>query len=270
MLESVINVSEGKDPAALTRLLEAPGSALLDVHSDPFHNRSVFSLSGPNVEEAARELTRIAVKSLNLADHEGVHPRLGVVDVVPFIPLFDTSVESALEVRNRFAEWCAAELEVPCFVYGPERSLPQIRKDAFKTLRPDFGPAEPHPTAGATCVGVRPVLVAYNLWLQNPDIAMADRIAEELRSKHVRALGLKVGDEVQVSCNLIAPDVVGPMFLYDAIAQYAPIARAELVGLVPDSIFRAIPFERREELGITEDKTIEARLTRAGFIGGRT
>jgi glutamate formiminotransferase len=269
MYECVINISEGRDVSKLTKLLEACGTALLDVHSDPYHNRSVFSMSGPDVENAAKQLATVAVEILDINNHIGVHPRMGVVDVVPFVPLFDAAIEDALETRNRFAEWMAAELDVPCFVYGPERALPQIRKDAFNALKPDFGPNKLHKTAGATCVGVRPLLVAYNLWLKVNDLALAERIAEELRSKHVRALGMQTGDAVQVSCNLLAPDVVGPMFLYDAVSQYAPIAKAELVGLVPDSVFRATPYERREELGIDEEKTIEAALTRAGFISAQ-
>lgn len=265
MIECVINISEGKNPANLTRLLEACGSALLDVHSDAHHNRSVFTMAGPDVEMAARSLTSTALEILNLDEHDGAHPRFGIVDVVPFVPLGDTHIDDAMAARNRFAEWAGSELKVPCFLYGPERSLPNVRKDAFGAIKPDFGPSAPHPTAGAIAVGVRPILVAYNLWMKEADLVKAESIADEIRGKHIRALGLQVGEHVQVSCNLLAPDVVGPMYVYDAVSSYAPIGRAELVGLIPATVYMATPYERREELDITEDKTIEARLAKAGF-----
>src|SRR5690606_8929667 len=119
------------------------------------------------------------------------------------------------------------------FVYGPERSLPEVRRRAFVDLAPDAGPPTPHPTAGAVAVGARPVLVAYNLWLAEPDLELARRLARELRSPEVRALGLAVGEEVQVSMNLVAPERVGPADVYDRVAGSTRIARAELVGLAP-------------------------------------
>ena len=140
----------------------------------------------------------------------------------------------------------AATLGVPCFLYGEERSLPQVRKEAWRTLAPDTGPREPHPTAGAMCVGARPPLVAYNVWLVEPDLALARRIAAAVRGPHLRALGLAVGRRVQVSMNLIAPGVLGPAAAYDLVAAQAPVAGAELVGLVPQDVLLA---DRARALG---------------------
>jgi glutamate formiminotransferase len=171
----------------------------------------------------------------------------------------------AVAARDRFARWAGDELGIPCFCYGPERALPDIRRHAFRDLRPDTGPDRPHPTAGAICVGARPALVAYNLWLADPDLDEARRIAAALRSAEVRALGLAVGDGVQVSCNLVAPWRVGPAEVFDQVEVAAPIARAELVGLVPESVLAAIPRERWGSLGLGEGATIEARLSGAGI-----
>ena len=187
MIECVVNVSEGRRAGVLEVLGSAARPALLDVHSDPFHHRSVFTLAGA---EAVRGLAEAAVSLLDLRQHEGVHPRLGVVDVVPFVPLVGSTLADALEERNRFARWAADHLGVPCFLYGPERDLPEIRRQAWVNLRPDTGPDEPHPTAGAMCVGARPVLVAYNVYVDDVDLAGARRIAARIRGPHLRALGL--------------------------------------------------------------------------------
>ncbi|MGH9115872.1 MAG: hypothetical protein ACRDWW_08595, partial [Acidimicrobiales bacterium] len=243
MLECVINVSEGRDKPLLAGLMAAAGSSLLDVHSDPGHNRSVLTLAGPDgaVEESARSLARAAVGVLDIASHRGAHPRIGVVDVVPWVnlvgwPVEDGPLEPALAARNRFAEWAGEELRMPCFVYGPERSLPEIRREAWLTLVPSTGPPVSHRRAGAAAVGARPVLVAYNLWLAETDLAAARLVAAEIRTAHVRTLGLSIGDQVQVSCNLVAPWTVGPEAVFDAVASRVAVARAELVGLVPRTV----------------------------------
>ena len=135
-----------------------------------------------------------------------------------------------------------------------------MRKEAWRTLAPDTGPGVPHPTAGAMCVGARPPLVAYNVWLVEPDLALARRIAAALRGPHLRALGLAAGRRVQVSMNLIAPGALGPAAAYDLVAAHAPVASAELVGLVPQDVLLAIAPERWDELDLGPDRTIEARL----------
>jgi glutamate formiminotransferase / 5-formyltetrahydrofolate cyclo-ligase len=262
MLECVVNISEGRDPAILHALDAAAGSALLDRHTDPHHHRSVFTLIGV---DAVREVAALAIELIDLREHSGAHPRMGVVDVVPFIALDGSTPVDAVAARDAYARWSAEELGVPCFLYGDERSLPTVRRDAFRTLRPDVGAGRPHPTAGTTAVGQRPVMLAYNLWLAGSDLATAERLARSLRSPAVRALGLQVGDAVQVSMNLIAPHEVGPQQVYDAVAREAAVERAELVGLAPRSVLAAVPRHRWAELDLSDERTIEARLEHAGF-----
>ncbi|WP_421121022.1 glutamate formiminotransferase [Aquihabitans daechungensis] len=257
MLECVVNISEGRDRNVIDAIARKAGADLLDVHTDADHHRSVLTLVG---EAAPRAVAREAVARLDLTSHRGAHPRIGVVDVVPFVPLDGSSTADALAARDAFGAWAAAELGVPSFRYGPERTLPDVRRGAFTTLKPDDGPAEPHPTAGAIAVGTRPVLVAYNVWLAEPDLARAKQLAASIRSSSVRALGLRVGDEVQVSMNLIDPVVVGPGAVVDAIAARAAVRRCELVGLVPRQVLEAEDAARWDELDLGPDRTIEARL----------
>jgi glutamate formiminotransferase len=265
LLECVVNVSEGADAARLAPIAAAAGPDLLDVHADADHNRAVLTLVD---EEAPRRVARVAVDRLDLAAHRGAHPRFGVVDVVPFVPLAEATMADAVAARDRFARWIGAELGVPAFAYGPERTLPDVRRRAFRDLAPDAGPAEPHPTAGAVAVGARDVLVAWNLWLAEPDLARARATAARVRGPHLRALGLQVGARVQVSMNLIAPDVVGPAEAWDAVSALVPVAGAELVGLVPAAVLERTDPQRWPQLDLTVERTIEARLAeRAGRTG---
>ena len=262
MLECVINISEGRDLDRVAQIGRAAGSALLDVHSDPHHNRSVLTVVG---EDAARAIATAAVTELDLRAHEGVHPRLGVLDVVPFIALEGSADAEAIAARDRFAAWLSGTHGVPCFLYGPERSLPEVRREAFRALAPDRGPASPHPTAGATAVGQRGVLVAYNVWLGGSDLAAARRIAAAVRGPGIRALGLLVGERLQVSMNLIEPTTLGPAEAYDRVTAAcreagATVEGAELVGLAPEAALRAVPEQRWDELDLSAERTIEARL----------
>lgn len=262
MLECVVNLSEGRDRARLEPCVAAGGRDVLDVHTDPDHNRSVVTLVG---QEAPRRVATAAVARLDLREHGGVHPRLGVVDVVPFVPLDGTPTAAALAARDAFADWLADEHGVPCFLYGPERTLPDVRRQAFHSLAPDRGPRVPHPTAGATAVGARPPLVAYNLWLDPPDVGLARAIASAVRGPSVRALGFAVGRRVQVSLNLIDPNMVGPAAAHDLVAGAARalgarVVGAELVGLLPTTVLHATDRARWAELDLGEERTIEARL----------
>jgi len=184
------------------------------------------------------------------------------VDVVPFVPLDGATMNEALVARDSFAEWAGTELELPCFVYGPERSLPEVRRAAFTSLAPSTGPSRPHPSAGACAVGARPVMVAYNLWLADRDLSRAKAIAASVRTPEVRALAFVTGDDVQVSCNLIAPHVVGPAEVYDRVAAQTAVARAELVGLIPASVLSRVTRSRWVELDLAADRTIESRVRR--------
>ena len=262
-LECVVNVSEGRDERLLARLAAVCGDDLLDVHTDPHHNRSVFTLLG---EEAPRALTATAVDRLDLRHHTGAHPRLGVVDVVPFVAL-DGDTGAARAARDAFAIWAGDALALPCFLYGDERTLPELRREAFTSLVPDTGPPSSHPTAGACAVGHRGVLVAYNVWLPGGDLAVAREVAGVVRRPGLRALGLPVGPRVQVSMNLVSPEEIGPAAAFDLVDGYARsldsrAEGAELVGLLPRSVLDAVTPERWEELDLSPDRTIEARIAR--------
>jgi len=270
-----VNVSEGRDPAVLGALAAAAGDALLDLHSDPDHNRAVLTLGGPATEAAVRDVAVAALERIDLSVHGGAHPRLGALDVVPFVPLdgggspvgAGAALDEAVVARDRFAAWAGDTLDLPCFLYGPERTLPEVRRHAFDGLAPDTGPSRPRPRSGACAVGARPALVAYNLWLARADVALARRIAAAVRGPAVRALGLDVGGRPQVSCNLLDPFVTGPADVYDAVAGLAQeaggaVEGAELVGLVPAAVVAGIPVGRLAELDLDEDRTVEARLGR--------
>lgn len=261
MLECVVNVSEGSHPALVAEIAAAAGDRLLDVHSDRHHNRSVLTLVG---EEAPQDVARAAVARLDLRRHRGVHPRFGVVDVVPFVPLSGSTMADAEAARDRFTAWIARDLGVPAFAYGRHRSLPEVRRRAFRDLAPDAGPAAPHPTAGAVAVGARGPLVAWNVWLAEPDLGRARDVAAAVRGPALRALGLQVGQRVQVSMNLVAPDVVGPAEAWDRVAALVPLAGAELVGLVPTAVLERTDPARWAQLDLDRDRTIESRLARAG------
>ena len=262
MLECVINISEGQDATVLDAVAASAGNGLLDIHTDRHHHRSVFTVVG---EDAARAVTATAVSLIDLRTHTGVHPRIGAVDVVPFVPLGSSTMQDAMLARDRFCTWAASELAIPCFAYGPERTLPEVRRRAFTDLAPDTGPGDPHPSAGAIAVGARPVLVAYNVWLRDADLALARRVATQIRSSNVRALGLAVGDRVQVSMNLVHPSAVGPADATDAVSALATIVGCELVGLVPRVVLDAVEPVRWVELDLAADRTIEARLAARGI-----
>lgn len=262
MLECVVNISEGRNRDVLQQLVAACADDLLDVHVDPDHNRSVFTLLG---SDAPRRLTRQAVELLQLETHQGVHPRLGVVDVVPFVPLDGSTMDDAIVARDAFANWVSSELLVPCFLYGSERSLPDVRRDAWTLLQPQCGPSIPHLTAGAICVGARNYLVAYNVWLNaNASESSAREIARAVRGDGIRTLALQVGDQWQVSMNLIEPERIGPDIATDRVIDMArqhhvAVDHCELVGLIADSALKKISPDRWNELDLSAEQTIEFR-----------
>jgi glutamate formiminotransferase len=251
---------------------------LLDVHDDLDHHRSVFTLAGPGLrdaETAASALARAAAERVDLSVHEGVHPRLGVVDVVPFVAL-DEDDEVATDAALAFAEWAATELEVPVFLYDDadplRRSLPELRRAAFRKRAPDLGPSVPHPRLGATAVGARPHLIAVNCWLDSNDVLVARELAGQVRETDgglpgVRALGLLLSSEdvAQVSMNLIDLPVTGLEAACTEVRRLADregfdITRVEVVGLIPAAEYERCSEEFLEWARISDDLTIEGRL----------
>lgn len=262
MLECVINVSEGRDQSLVRRIAGGADPTILDIHSDPDHNRSVFTIIGI---DSPRLVTRRAVEILDVSHHAGVHPRLGVVDVVPFVALDGSTPNDALEARDAFARWAANEMGLPVFLYGPERTLPDVRRAAWKSLRPDHGPQAPHPTAGAVCVGVRPVLIAYNVFLSTTDMTVARTIATRVRRPGLRTLAFEVAGTAQISMNIVDTEGISIADAFDAVVDEArksgtSALRAELVGLIPESHLRRIDENRWAQLDIGPDTTIESRL----------
>ncbi len=279
MLECVINISEGKDAAVLASLSDACGDALLDRHTDVDHHRSVFTLAGSDPSlciEAARDLTDAASRQIDIRTHFGVHPRLGVIDVVPFVALHSTPANAAAQAALDYARWVVKAHRVPVFLYGdadPEnRSLPDARRTAFKTRSPDLGPSEPHLTLGAIAVGARPPMVAINVDIDKDDLALAREIAGKVRERDgglpgVRSLGFDLPHlgQVQVSMNIVGLEQTS---IEEACVEVerliiesgAAVARIELVGLVPDAALAACSKEFLERSGLSEKISLERRV----------
>ena len=266
LVECVPNFSEGRNADTIDALRSAltavPGVRLLDVQADPSHNRSVFTFVAPPeaAAQAAFNAMRIARDRIDLTGHKGEHPRMGATDVVPFIPVRDVTMDDCVALARRLAERVGRELEIPVFLYAraagrPERErLPDIRKGEFEGLRerigsdpaadPDFGPRHIHPTAGATAIGARPFLVAYNIYLETPDVGIAKEIAKKIRTSSgglpaVQSSGFDVGGRAQVSMNLLDIDVTSPAAVFAVVQKEAgdrgvAVSRSEIVGLIPE------------------------------------
>lgn len=263
MLLAVPNVSEGGDRAVIERLAGAFGALrLLDVHSDPDHGRSVLSFAGeqPEVAEGLLAGAREAVAAIDLRKHEGLHPHVGAIDVAPVVFLDDASRGAAVAAALTAAALIGDELAVPVFLYGAlahGRERADVRAGGIEglsvrmlsgELSPDYGPPEPHPSAGAVLVTARPPLVAFNLDLETDDVELAKEIAAGLRESGgglpgVRAIGLYLADRgrAQVSFNVHDPAGVPLADLVARVRERAPVAEAELVGLAPRSAFDGFP-----------------------------
>lgn len=263
-LECVVNISTG-DPSKVKELSENCEKSLLDTHSDPDHNRSVFTLFGDNLEKDLKGLCESAFSSIDLAQHTGVHPRFGVVDVVPFVPYqlgqsaYPLDLDDALVARDQFSSFAAEAYSVNVYTYGPDRSLPETRRAIKEGGLPNYKANEANPHRGSICVGARNPLVAYNL-IVDTDLVEAKTIAASLRSEEVRTLVFEVRDGIQISANLVAPWMVGPIEFYEMVAAKTTIANSELVGLVPSYCIKQ---NRRtlETYGLSSSSTIEAQYS---------
>jgi glutamate formiminotransferase / 5-formyltetrahydrofolate cyclo-ligase len=280
MLLAVPNVSEGRDAVTVAEIADAfaaGGAQLLDIHSDPDHNRSVVTLSGePGVlSHALLAGAREAIERIDLTRHTGLHPHVGALDVAPVVHLDQATRGAACAEALVAADLVASELDVPVFLYGAlagGRTRAELRRGGPRELarrmragelRPDFGPPEPHPTAGATLVAARPPLIAFNVELAPPATkADAMGIAAGLREggpaglPAVRAIGLELASRdgrSQVSLNIEDHERVSLADVVQAIGRHATIAEAELVGLAPAAAFDGFP----DDIHVRNRRTIE-------------
>jgi glutamate formiminotransferase/formiminotetrahydrofolate cyclodeaminase len=265
VLECVPNISEARRPAVLdagAAAVTAAGATLLDVHSDTDHNRSVFTMAGTPgaVSAAAHALADVTIANVDLRTQQGVHPRVGAIDVIPFVPIAGLTMEACVAIARQFASDLAARHGLPVFLYEDaaaaphRRRLEAIRRGGLAGLaarmlepdwRPDFGPATPHVSAGVTVVGARVPLIAWNITLATDRLDVAADIARRIRESSgglpcVKALGLPLAQRgvVQVSMNLTDHRVTSMRTVFDAVAAVAAqhgvgILDSEIVGLVP-------------------------------------
>jgi glutamate formiminotransferase len=269
-VECVPNVSEGRDPARLARFAAAvtasPGVRLADVHADPDHHRSVFTFLGPPaaVAAAALALADAVLTEIDMRGHHGIHPRIGALDVLPFVPLAGLTMAEAVALAHEAGRALAARHALPVYYYAeaarrPERrTLRALRRGEYEGVSarlaaadglPDDGPARFDPRAGAVCVGARDVLIAYNVWLASADLDAARAIARSVRASGgglpaVQALGLPLASRgrVQVSMNLLDYRVTPLPAVFDRVQTEArrlgvDVDHAELVGLAPRAAF---------------------------------
>jgi glutamate formiminotransferase len=270
LVECVPNFSEGRRPETVQQIAEAIGAVetvcVLDRHIDPDHNRSVitFVASPEWVVQAAVEGVRRAAELIDMRGHEGVHPRLGATDVLPFVPVRGVAIEECVALAHRAGNIIARELSIPVYYYEraalrPDRvNLEDVRRDAQLQGVPDEGPSAFHESAGAIAVGARPFLIAFNVVLRSDDLTVARQIARTIRARNgglpfLKALGFRLQTRslVQVSMNLVNYQVTGMHDAYDAIRRQAEalgveIESTEIVGLVPrDALDREAEYFRK-------------------------
>ena len=267
LIECVPNFSEGRELAKIDRIVEAiagvGGILVLDRESDPDHNRSVLTFAGPPeaVLEASVRAAGEAARLIDLNVHRGEHPRIGAMDVLPFVPLRGASMEECAALAVQAGERIWRRWRVPIYLYGeaarqPERrNLADIRRGGFEALReearrggnrrPDIGGPELHPTAGAVAAGARKILVAYNIQLASDDLAAAKAIARRIRESSgglpcVKAMGVRLASrgQVQVSMNLTDYEVTPPHAAFAAVEEEArrlgiAVDGSEVIGLAP-------------------------------------
>jgi glutamate formiminotransferase / 5-formyltetrahydrofolate cyclo-ligase len=289
-LECVPNVSEGRRPEVVARIAaaasSAPGVRLLDLSSDSDHNRSVLTLAGDaeGLQAALLALYEAALAEIDLTRHQGVHPRVGAVDVVPFVPLGGTPMEEAVAAAERLASEVARRFGLPVYLYEraarrPERRLlADVRRGGFESFParmadpawlPDFGPPRVHPTAGVTVLGARFFLIAFNAVLETPDAAVARTIARQVRESGgglpaVRAMGVYLAsrDRAQVSMNLVDFRRTSMLTAFERVRQQAEalgtrVIESEVIGLVPEEAARGLTPEALllpETLPILEER----------------
>lgn len=291
LIECIPNFSEGRRPEVIDQIVAAitavPGARLLDRSSDPDHNRTVLTFAGPPaaVEEAAFRAIQTAAALIDLEQHQGAHPRIGATDVCPFVPLSGVTMEECVALANRVGQRVGSELGIPVYLYEaaatrPERvNLENIRKGQYEALKteievnperqPDFGPSK-LPRAGATVIGARNPLIAFNVYLTTDDIEIAKKIARAIRHatggyRYIKALGLLVEGRAQVSINFTNYRETPLHRVIETIRREAArygvtIHHSELVGLVPQEalIDAAVWYTQLD--GFDKGQILESRL----------
>ncbi len=266
IVECVPNFSEGRNQEIIDQIVNSISGTqckILDVSADKSHNRFVLTFAGPPkaVEEAAFRVTAEAKKLINMENHQGEHPRIGATDVIPFIPIRDVTLEECVEMASRLGQRIGRELEIPVYLYAKAArmesriKLPDVRRGEYEGLKeailtnpdkkPDFGPGRLHPTAGATAVGARQPLVAYNVDLNTPNVKIARAIAKTLRESsgglmHVQAKGIYIEEtgQAQVTMNLLDYKSTSISLVLKTIEEEAAkrgtsIKGSEIIGLIP-------------------------------------
>ena len=294
LIECVPNFSEGRRKDVVSLIEQAirtvPNIMFMGSEMDASHNRSVLTFVGPpdSVAEAAFRACKKASELIDMNMHRGEHPRIGATDVIPFIPVSDSSIGECIELSEKVAMRIAEELGIPTYLYEsaarrPNRkNLSDIRKGEYEGLkeavltdesrRPDFGGPELHPTAGATVVGARPVLVAYNVYLKTPDVAVAKRIAGKVRERDgglpgVKALGFFISERnmAQVSMNLTDLTKTSTLAAYEKVCEEAAlegveVGGSEIVGLLPIAEIAGVAVQTLKLMDFNKSQIIESRL----------
>jgi len=296
LIEAVPNISEGRDQekieAIAAQVKAVRGVALLDVDPDPDHNRTVITFVGPpeGVEEAAIRLVAKAVELIDLNKHHGEHPRMGAVDVLPFVPLRGATMAECVELARRVGKRISEEFRIPVYLYAeaatrPERQdLANIRKGEFEGFpakiqepdwAPDFGERRVHPTAGVMAVGARPPLIAYNVNLGTSDLEVAKRIAQAVRGssgglRYVKALAFELKERglVQVSMNMTDYRKTPLHRAFELIKREAarygvPVVGSEIVGLVPQEALNMAAEYYLQLENFRPEMILEERIARA-------
>jgi glutamate formiminotransferase/formiminotetrahydrofolate cyclodeaminase len=300
LVECVPNFSEGRDPAVIAAIRDAiartPGAHVLDVSSDPSHHRTVitFVASLEAAVPAAFAAMKVAQERIDLTTHQGEHPRIGATDVVPFIPLEGATMEHCVALAHELGARAWAELGIPVYLYEraattPAReNLAEVRRGEFEGLRedirtnparkPDFGANELHPTAGATAVGARPFLVAYNVYLGDAtQLPVAKEIAKAIRGssgglRYVKGLGMEVDGQAQVSMNLVDTEKtplhrVFEIVKAEAAAHGVSPTWSEIVGLVPERVLLEAGARHVQLRGFSKAMLLETKV-REVIAGG--